>query len=120
MKSIFAVDDSSTVRAMLGNVLIKAGYSLHFAEDGVIALDMINKSSYKIDLFIFDVNMPNMDGIALIKDVRKISKFKYTPVLFLTSESQLVNEGKLAGATGWIVKPINDDLLLSVIKRFIK
>lgn len=120
MKTIFAVDDSPTARASIEYTLSKAGYKVELAEDGVIALNKIKTSSLNIDVFLFDVNMPNMDGITLIKEVRKLDDHKFTPILFLTTESQESKkmEGKAAGASGWVVKPFEPDQLIEVVKRF--
>ena len=120
MKTIMAVDDSPTARASIEYTLSKGGFNVEMAEDGVLALDKINKYSGQIDIFLFDVNMPNMDGITLIKEVRKIPKYKFTPILFLTTESQESKkmEGKNAGASGWIVKPFEPEQLVSLMKRF--
>lgn len=119
MKTIFAVDDSPTARASIEYTLTKAGFQVVLAEDGVKALEKIPSTS-QIDLFLFDVNMPNMDGITLIKEVRKLGEHKFTPILFLTTESQESKkmEGKAAGASGWIVKPFEPDQLVAVISRF--
>jgi len=120
MKTIFVVDDSPTARASIQYTLDKGGYKVELAEDGVIALEKINAYGGTIDVFLFDVNMPNMDGITLIKKVREISQFKFTPILFLTTESQESKkmEGKNAGASGWIVKPFDPDQLVGLMKRF--
>ncbi len=120
MKTIFAVDDSPTARASIEYTLTKAGYKVELAEDGVIALNKIPTCSDPIDVFLFDVNMPNMDGITLIKKVRELDAFKFTPILFLTTESQESKkmEGKAAGASGWIVKPFEPETLISIIERF--
>ncbi len=120
MKTVFAVDDSPTARASIEYTLAKAGYHVEMAEDGVIALNKISGFSGEIDIFLFDVNMPNMDGITLIKKVREIKNFKFTPILFLTTESQESKkmEGKNAGASGWIVKPFEPEQLISLINRF--
>lgn len=120
MKTIFVVDDSPTARASIQYTLDKGGYKVELAEDGVIALEKINAYGGTIDVFLFDVNMPNMDGITLIKKVREIPKFKFTPILFLTTESQESKkmEGKNAGASGWIVKPFDPDQLVGLMKRF--
>lgn len=122
MKTIFAVDDSATIRASLEYTLSKADFKVELAVDGVNALEILENYSDNIDLFIFDVNMPNMDGITLLKSIRKIQKFKFTPVFFLTTESQEAKklEGKNAGATGWIVKPFKPDVLISTLERFLK
>ena len=120
MKTVFAVDDSPTARASIEYTLTKAGYKVVLAEDGVAALEKIPAYSHQIDVFLFDVNMPNMDGITLIKRVRAIADHKYTPILFLTTESQESKkmEGKSAGASGWIVKPFEPEQLVSLIDRF--
>ena len=120
MKTIFAVDDSATARASIQYTLKKDGFNVELAIDGVDALEKIKAYTGKIDVFIFDVNMPNMDGITLIKEVRKLPAHKFTPILFLTTESQESKkmEGKAAGASGWIVKPFEPDVLIGIIKRF--
>jgi len=120
MKTIFAVDDSPTARASIKYTLGKARYDVELAEDGVIALDKLSKLTKEVDVFLFDINMPNMDGITLIKKVREQAAFKFTPILFLTTESQESKkmEGKKAGASGWIVKPYKPEQLVSIIKRF--
>ncbi len=120
MKTIFTVDDSPTARASIKYTLEKEGYNVVLAVDGVDALEKLNNTELKINVFLFDVNMPNMDGITLIKKVREISRFQFTPILFLTTESQESKkmEGKNAGASGWIVKPFEPAQLIDVIKRF--
>ncbi len=120
MKTVFAVDDSPTARASIKYTLEKAGYKIVLAEDGVKALELLDGFAEPINIFLFDVNMPNMDGITLIKKVREIDKYKFTPILFLTTESQESKkmEGKNAGASGWIVKPFEPAQLSDVIKRF--
>lgn len=120
MKTIFAVDDSPTARASIEYTLTKAGFKIVLAEDGLIALDKIKTFTEDIDVFLFDVNMPNMDGITLIKKVRELDDHKFTPILFLTTESQESKkmEGKAAGASGWIVKPFEPEQLIAVMKRF--
>lgn len=120
MKTVFAVDDSPTARASIEYTLTKAGFHVELAEDGVIALNKIPVCSNNIDVFLFDVNMPNMDGITLIKKVREMEDHRFTPILFLTTESQESKkmEGKNAGASGWIVKPFEPQQLVSLIQRF--
>lgn len=117
MASILAVDDSASMRQMVSFTLKSAGYDVTDAEDGLAALNIAKTKSF--DLVITDVNMPNMDGITLIAELRKLPAFKFTPLLMLTTESAADKKqaGKNAGATGWIVKPFNPDQLLSVIKR---
>jgi len=97
-----------------------AGYDVIEAEDGKQALDLAQKN--KIDLVLTDVNMPVMDGITLIKNLRALPNYKSTPMLMLTTESGTDKkmEGKAAGATGWIVKPFNPDQLLATIKKVLR
>lgn len=117
MASILAVDDSASMRQMVSFTLKSAGHEVTEAEDGVVALNQAR--SGKFDLVITDVNMPNMDGITLIGELRKLPNYKFTPLLMLTTESSSDKKmaGKNAGATGWIVKPFNPDQLLAVIKK---
>jgi two-component system chemotaxis response regulator CheY len=120
MPTILAVDDSASMRQMVAFTLKGAGYSVVEAVDGQDALSKAKTA--KIDLVLTDVNMPKMDGIALIKALRALPTFKFTPILMLTTESgsEKKIEGKTAGATGWIVKPFNPDQLLATIKKVIK
>ena len=120
MKTVFAVDDSPTARASIKYTLEKEGFRVELAEDGVDALKKLDSYTDPVNVFLFDVNMPNMDGITLIKKVRELDKYQFTPILFLTTESQESKkmEGKNAGASGWIVKPFEPDQLTGVIKRF--
>ena len=82
---------------------------------------MPKAKSEKIDLFITDINMPNMDGIELIKQLRNDANYKFTPIIVLTTENQdsKMQEGKAAGATGWIVKPFSSDKLIAVVKKIL-
>ncbi len=118
MAKILAVDDSASMRQMVSFTLKSAGHDVHEAEDGVDALNTA-KSQGAFDLVISDINMPNMDGISLIKELRGLTDFKFTPILMLTTESSSdkKSEGKAAGATGWIVKPFNPDQLLATINK---
>jgi two-component system chemotaxis response regulator CheY len=115
MAMILAVDDSSTMRQMLSFTLQNAGHQVTQAEDGMIALDIARE--HKFDLVITDVRMPNMDGITLVSELRKLPGFEATPLLVLTTESadSKKQAGKAAGATGWIVKPFNKAQLLKVV-----
>jgi len=119
MATILAVDDSASMRQMVSFTLKGAGYEVIDAVDGV---DALNKAKQKaVDLVITDVNMPNMDGITLIAELRKLPNYKFTPLLMLTTESapEKKQAGKAAGATGWIVKPFNPDQLLATVKKVI-
>ncbi|MCJ8314336.1 MAG: response regulator [Saccharospirillaceae bacterium] len=117
MSSILAVDDSASMRQMVSFTLKGAGFDVTEANDGQQALDIAKTRSF--DLVLSDVNMPVMDGITLVKNLRNLGDYKFTPILMLTTESagDKKGEGKAAGATGWIVKPFNPDQLLKTIKR---
>lgn len=119
MTKVLTVDDSTSMRQMVAFTLKGAGFDVTEACDGVEALGLAKQN--KFDLVVTDVNMPNMDGITLIKELRNLPDYKYTPLLMLTTESASDKkaEGKAAGATGWIVKPFNPDQLLATIKRVI-
>src|SRR6056297_2140974 len=117
MATILAVDDSRSLRQMVTVTLQSAGHTVTEAEDGVQALDLAKTGNF--NLVLTDVNMPNMDGITLIKELRQLPSYKFTPMLVLTTESGdgRKSDGKQAGATGWLVKPFNPDQLLAVIKK---
>lgn len=120
MKKILAVDDSASMRQMVSFTLKTAGFDVTEAKDGSEALVIAKQQSF--DAVISDVNMPIMDGITLIRELRGLPDYKFTPLLMLTTESGLDKkvEGKAAGATGWIVKPFNPDQLLAVLKKVIR
>ncbi len=122
MKTIFVTDDSPTARASISYVLKENGYSVMLAEHGVDAINKIKETDSSIDLFLCDVNMPQMDGITLVGEIRKIQKCKFTPILMLTTESQETKkmEAKNAGASGWIVKPFEPEQLVGLVNRFVK
>lgn len=116
-KTIMTVDDSASVRQMVTFTLKGAGYSVVEAIDGKDALSKLN--STQVNMLITDLNMPNLDGIGLIRAVRANPSYKFIPIVMLTTESQdsKKQEGKSAGATGWIVKPFKPDQLLAVVKK---
>ncbi len=117
MAKILAVDDSASMRQMVSFTLKGAGHDVVEASDGTEALEIAKK--HEVDLVLSDVNMPKMNGIELVKNLRQLPTYKFTPILMLTTESagDKKMEGKSAGATGWIVKPFNPDQLLSTIKK---
>ena len=119
VKSIMTVEDSISLREMISFTLTNAGYTVMEAEDGRDALAKMPETG--VDMVITDLNMPNMNGIELTRNLRAHPLFKFTPVVFLTTESQLVKKqaAKEAGATGWIVKPFKPEQLLSVVKKVI-
>jgi len=116
-KKILAVDDSKTMREMVSFTLKNAGYEVMEAEDGKDALGKLN--GVKVDAIITDLNMPNMNGFELIRSLRAMPAYKFTPILMLTTEGDdsKKQEGKAAGATGWIVKPFNPEKLVEVVKK---
>ncbi|WP_028894904.1 response regulator [Syntrophorhabdus aromaticivorans] len=116
-KRIMTVDDSASVRQMVSFTLKGAGYEVVEASDGNDALTKL--SGKPVSMIITDLNMPNLDGIGLIRSVRSHASHKFIPIIMLTTESQdsKKQEGKSAGATGWIVKPFKPEQLLAVIKR---
>jgi len=117
-KTILVVDDSVSMRQMVTFTLKGAGFEVVEAGDGKEAVSKLNGGA-KPNLVITDLNMPNMDGISLIKEIRGMAAHKFTPVLMLTTESadDKKKEGQSAGATGWIVKPFNPDQMLATIKK---
>jgi len=117
-KTVLVVDDSVSMRQMVTFTLKGAGYEVVEAGDGCEAVAKLNGGA-KPNLVITDLNMPNMDGISLIKEIRGMAAHKFTPVLMLTTESadSKKKEGQSAGATGWIVKPFNPDQMLATIKK---
>ena len=121
MSTIMLVDDSATILLSISSILGKAGHSVEKAANAEEALKKFN-AGVKIDLLITDLNMPGMNGLELIKEVRKLAAYKFVPILFLTTESQQSRklEAKAAGATGWIVKPATADELLNTIKLVIR
>ena len=116
-KTILVVEDSASIRTVVGMALKRAGYDVIDACDGRDALKKL--SGKKVHLIVSDVNMPNMDGISLIKELRSLPSYKFTPLLMLTTESSTdkKQQGKAAGATGWIVKPFNPEQLLNTVKK---
>lgn len=116
-KKILTVDDSASMRQMVSFTLKGAGYDVVEAVDGKDALGKVQGAD--IGMIITDLNMPNMDGIELIRVVRGMPGLKFIPIVLLTTESQdsKKKEGKEAGATGWIVKPFKPEQLVAVVKK---
>ena len=119
MKTIFLVDDSTTMLMSLEGVLKRAGFNVLTATSGAEALSKIPAAAP--DLVITDLNMPGMDGITVIKEVKKIPAMRFKPILMLTTESQgsKRDEAKAAGATGWLVKPVKPEELTAIVKQVI-
>lgn len=118
-RTIMTVDDSTSMRQMVKATLQSAGYGVVEAADGQEALDYARENS--VDLVISDVNMPRMDGIMLVHELRALPTYRLTPLLLLTTESSHEKklEGKRAGATGWIVKPFNPAQLLATLQKLL-
>jgi two-component system chemotaxis response regulator CheY len=117
-KTVLVVDDSPTMRQMVAFTLTSAGYQVVEAGNGKEAVGKVNGGA-KPDLVVTDLNMPEMDGITLIKEIRKMAALKFTPILMLTTEASddKKKAGQAAGATGWIVKPFNPEQMMAVIKK---
>ncbi len=115
-KRVMTVDDSATVRQVLKMTLAEAGYDVVEAIDGADALNKLSADS--VDMLVTDLNMPNVDGIDLIQQVRRKPGNRFMPIIMLTTVSQpeMKTAGKAAGASGWITKPFNPDQLLAVVR----
>jgi two-component system chemotaxis response regulator CheY len=116
-KTILTVDDSKTIREMVGFTLKGAGYNVLEAEDGVQGINVVKAN--KVDAIITDLNMPNMNGLDMIRAIRTNPAYISVPILMLTTEGDANKkvEGKNAGATGWIVKPFQPEKLVEVVKK---
>jgi len=119
-KTVLIVDDSESIREVVNATLENAGYNVLVGVDGVDAQKHLDGQD--ISLVITDLNMPNKDGIELIRDIRKEDDYKFIPILLLTTESQSEKkmEAKAAGATGWIVKPFVQEKLLATVRKVIR
>ena len=117
--TILAVDDSPSMRRMVVHVLTSGGYTVLEAGDGEEALGVA--SARQVDAILTDQNMPNMDGIALVKRLRAMDGYARTPIMLLTTESsaEMKRKGREAGATGWMVKPFDPDRLLEMFARIL-
>ena len=118
-KTIMIVDDSVSVRQVASIALKGAGYDVIEGRDGMDALSKLN--GQKINLIVSDINMPNMDGITLVQEVRKLPAYRFTPIMMLTTESSDDKKmaGKNAGAKAWMVKPFKPDQLLAAVAKLI-
>jgi two-component system chemotaxis response regulator CheY len=118
-KSILIVDDSASVRQVVGISLRQAGYEVIEGVDGKDALTKLK--GQKVHLIISDVNMPNMDGISMVKAVKEMPAYKFTPIVMLTTESQeeKKRQGQAAGAKAWVVKPFKPEQLLAVVQKLV-
>ncbi|WP_108652930.1 response regulator [Dongshaea marina] len=119
-KTILIVDDSASVRKVVGMALRDAGYEVIEAVDGVDALSKMEDLK-KVHLIISDVHMPNMDGISFLKEVKRNPRSKFTPVIMLTTESaeEKIREGKAAGAKAWVTKPFRSPKMLDAVAKLV-
>lgn len=118
-KCVMIVDDSSSVRTVVGIALRGAGYDVLEASDGADALRKLGVQ--KIHLIISDVNMPGMDGLTFLKELKKLAAFKFTPVMMLTTESgaEKVAVGKAEGARAWMTKPFQPEQMLAAVQKLV-
>lgn len=116
-KRALVVDDSQTMRTMIKSVLQAENFDCITAEDGVAAIEILG--SQTVDVVVTDINMPNMDGIELVKNLRAAKNAMYTPILVISTESgdTIKQQGKQAGASGWIVKPFQPEVLIKAVKK---
>ncbi|MEM1384790.1 MAG: response regulator [Pseudomonadota bacterium] len=120
MKPILIVDDSPTMLASIEEILTRNKFAVEKSLSGEDARDKL-KNGCKPQVIITDLNMPGMNGIELIQEIRKMPRYRFTPILMLTTESKdtLREEAKSAGATGWIVKPVDNDSLMQVLEQIL-
>ena len=118
-RTILAVDDSTSMRQMVGHVLREAGYNVLEAADGDDALELAQRQ--RVDAVITDHNMPRMDGISLVRMLRALDDYAKTPIVLLTTESspEMKLRGREAGATGWMVKPFDPLRLIDMCRRIL-
>ena len=118
-KTVLIVDDSLSIRQLVRAALTSVGYGVIDAIDGQDALNKL--VGQRVNLIISDVNMPNMDGITFVKEVKKLANYKFTPIIMLTTESQESKkaEGQAAGAKAWVVKPFQPAQMLAAVSKLI-
>lgn len=118
-KKILAVDDSPTIRQMVAHTLCGAGYEVIEAEDGLDGLQKARRE--RVNLVLTDHNMPRMDGLTLVRNLRAMPDYKTAPILVLTTESgaDIKAQGRAAGATGWMVKPFDPQRLIDIVRKVI-
>lgn len=118
-KTILIVDDSASLRQVVAIALKGAGYDVIEASDGRDGLSKLD--GRKVHLIISDVNMPNMDGITLVKEIKQKPDYKFTPIIMLTTESQddMKSKGQAAGARAWVVKPFQPAQMLAAVSKLI-
>ena len=118
-KNILIVDDSASVRQVLNITLKSAGYDVIEAKDGQDGLSKL--TGQKVHLIVSDVNMPNMDGITLVKEIKQLANYKFTPIIMLTTESEesKKQQGQAAGAKAWVVKPFKPEQMLAAVSKLV-
>ncbi len=118
-KLIMVVDDSASLRQVVGIALKGAGYAVIEACDGRDALSKLK--GQKVHLIVSDVNMPNMDGISMVREIKRLPNYKFTPIMMLTTESDTGKkmQGKAAGAKAWLVKPFQPPTLLNAVSKLV-
>jgi len=119
-KKILIVDDSSSIRELLKLTLSKENYEVLVGVDGRDALKFLD--GQHIDLVITDLHMPNMNGLELIREIRKLDYYKFVPILFLTTETKtdIKQKAKMEGATGWLTKPFDSEKLNRIVKKVLR
>ncbi|HEY2732666.1 MAG TPA: response regulator [Polyangiales bacterium] len=120
MAQVLTVDDSVSLRKLVANTLAAAGHKVVEASNGAEALNAVKAQTF--NLIISDLNMPVMDGLTFIKNVRVLAAYKFVPILVLTTEMDLLKKkaAKDSGATGWLVKPFDPEQLLSTIRKVLQ
>jgi two-component system, chemotaxis family, chemotaxis protein CheY len=120
MPTILAVDDSASMRSTIALTLRRAGYDVVEAADGREGLDKARATQF--EAVLTDQNMPQLDGLGLVRELRALASYKSVPILMLTTESsdEMKQKGRAAGATGWIVKPFDPNRLVDVLKKVVK
>jgi len=118
-KTILIVDDSSSLRNVVKIALVDAGYDVIEGGDGREGIQALD--GRKVHLIISDVNMPNMDGISMVKEIKKMASYQFTPIIMLTTEAgdELKSQGRAAGVKAWVVKPFKPDQMLNAVSKLI-
>lgn len=118
-KTILIVDDSDSLREVVGIALKGAGYEVIEGADGQEGLNQLDGK--KVHLIISDVNMPNMNGIEMVKKIKEMAQYKFTPIIMLTTESgeELKDQGRSAGVKAWMVKPFKPEQMLDAVSKLI-
>ncbi|UXP32079.1 response regulator [Reichenbachiella agarivorans] len=121
-RSILIVDDSESIRELVSVTLSSEGYTVYKGVNGLDGLKQLGLIEERVSLIITDLFMPEMDGLGLIKEVRKDEKYKYVPIIMLTTESQMEKKlvAKKEGVTGWIEKPFDQDRLIKIVQKVIR